>query len=140
MKKRKTDQQSFKAIQQDNYRLKGQVKRLRSEQVETNKHIQTLGDELEQTKTNVKQNYIHKTIHVQQIEGVKTKEQQQQTQINNLKQGNRDLRKRNRQLSHVNEETRKYLHISRKVLKNNQTAADLIQEQKKEPAVELRVS
>lgn len=130
-KKRKADQQSFKVIQQDNYRLKGQVKRLRSEQVETNKHLQTLSDELEQTKTDVKQNYIHKTIHAQQIEGVKTKEQQQRTQINHLKQGNRDLRKRNRQLSHVNEETRKHLHISREVLKNNQSATDLLQERKK---------
>ncbi|GAW98725.1 hypothetical protein [Secundilactobacillus mixtipabuli] len=130
-KKRKADQQSLKSIQQDNFRLKGQVKRLRSEQVETNKHLQTLIDELERAKADVRQNYIPKTVYTQQIEGAKTKDQQQRTQINNLKQGNRDLRKRNRQLSHVNEETRKHLHTSREVLKNNQVATDLLQEQKK---------
>lgn len=135
-KKLKATRQDFQSVQQENHQLKGRLNRLRSERSETDKQIKALNGEFEKTKNNLKQNYVHKSV----IEDIQVKQQHQRQQIDDLKQANRNFHKKNHQLSDVNEETGKHLHVIREVLKNEHAAVDLLAEQKLNQQLEDEVN
>ncbi|WP_054655359.1 hypothetical protein [Secundilactobacillus silagei] len=79
---------------------------------------------------------MHKSV----IEDIQVKQQHQRQQIDDLKQANRNFHKKNHQLSDVNEETGKHLHVIREVLKNEHAAVDLLAEQKLNQQLEDEVN
>ncbi|WP_282803236.1 hypothetical protein [Secundilactobacillus kimchicus] len=129
-KKLAVERQNNQTTQQENFHLQGQLKTFRADYAKMEQEVEGLSETIVQTKTNLAEHYVHKTVLAEQVETAETKQRRQQMQITALKASNRTFRNQNRQLTHVNDETSKHLHVIREVLSRNHVTADLLNAQK----------